>query len=229
MPIPTPPTPTPKTASAPQPTTPSLRTRLRRRPDRGTYEPESIRAVIDAASLCDVAFVADGAPRIIPTFYARLGDELILHGAVANRMLRALAAGAEACVAITCLDGIVLARSAFRHSMNYRSVVIYGSARTIVDPEEKERAFRALIDKLAPGRWSEVRAPSEAELAQTLVLALPIHEASAKSRTGPPGDAPDDLARRCWAGVVPVRTVLGAPIAAPELPGDVALPSYLAT
>jgi nitroimidazol reductase NimA-like FMN-containing flavoprotein (pyridoxamine 5'-phosphate oxidase superfamily) len=164
---------------------------------------------------------------VIPTGYARAGDKLIIHGSQASRMLRALKMGIDVCVTVTLIDALVLARSAFHHSMNYRSVVIFGRVTLIEEREEKLAALFALSEHMIPGRWQEVRAPSEAELQQTTVLSLPIDEASAKIRTGPPLDDEEDYAMDVWAGVLPMRLTMQEPIADPRLPPDIEVPDYV--
>jgi nitroimidazol reductase NimA-like FMN-containing flavoprotein (pyridoxamine 5'-phosphate oxidase superfamily) len=194
------------------------RTTLRRRAGRGSHDRAEIDAILDEALVCHVAFVADGAPVVIPTAFVRVGDHLYLHGAVANRMLGALAAGAEASIAVTLLDGLVLARTAFHHSMNYRSVVLFGRGAVIEAPADKARVLDALLDRLAPGRSRASRPADAAELAATLVIAFPIAEASAKARRGPPlPDEGADAALPYWAGVIPLVTTRGAPIPAPDV------------
>ena len=206
---------------------PSPRTRMRRGAQRADYSPDTVRGILAEASLCHVAFSDGEQAHVIPTAYGLLGDELCIHGSTANRVLRALAQGAEACLEVTLVDGLVLARSAFHHSMNYRSVILYGRARVVDEPAEKLDAMRALIEHLIPGRWDEVRAPSPEEFARTLVLALPIDEASAKLRTGPPAEEEDDYAIPCWAGVLPLGTVAGAPVDDGRLVAGVEVPGYV--
>jgi hypothetical protein len=167
--------------------------------------------VLDEGLVCHLGFVDDGQPYAIPTAYARLSDHLYVHGATASRMLRA-AAGAAVCVTVTLVDGLVLARSAFHHSMNYRSVVVLGTAVEVTDEAERLAAMRGLLDRIAPGRWDEIRPPSRQELRATTVLRLPIDQASAKVRTGPPIDDEPDYALPCWAGVIPLALTAGAPI-----------------
>lgn len=195
------------------------RTRLRRHPERGSHERELIHAILDAAYVCHVGFTDAGGPVVLPMAYARVGERLYLHGAVNNRMLEALCEK-PACVTVTLLDGLVFARSQFAHSMNYRSVVVFGRARPIEAQGPKLEALAALVERMAPGRSREARAPTPSELRATRVLELPIDEASAKVRRGPPVDHTDDHASPCWAGVVPIEERLGAPVPAPEL-GDV--------
>jgi nitroimidazol reductase NimA-like FMN-containing flavoprotein (pyridoxamine 5'-phosphate oxidase superfamily) len=190
----------------------SERTTVRRLAGRAAYDRDTICAIIDEALICHVGFVVDGQPVVIPTIHARLGDTLYVHGSAASRMLRSLRHGVDACVTITILDGLVLARSAFHHSMNYRSVVVLGKGREVVDGAEKLRALEAIVEHVVPGRASVARAPSESELKQTLVIALPLEEASAKIRTGPPVDDAEDYALDVWAGVVPIALTKGEPI-----------------
>ncbi|HEX2832254.1 MAG TPA: pyridoxamine 5'-phosphate oxidase family protein [Thermoanaerobaculia bacterium] len=200
------------------------RTRVRRLPKRGDYELETIHAILDEALLCHVGFVVDGSPVVIPTIHWREGDQLYFHGSAASRMLRTLKVGVEACVTVTLLDGLVLARSAFHHSMNYRSVVVFGTAR-VVEGDEKLRALDALVEHVVKGRSQEVRPPNEVELKQTLVLALPIEEASAKIRTGGPVDDEEDYALPVWAGVLPLKLTPQEPIADRDVTGEV--PGYV--
>jgi nitroimidazol reductase NimA-like FMN-containing flavoprotein (pyridoxamine 5'-phosphate oxidase superfamily) len=188
------------------------RTKLRRLPKRGAHDRPTIDAILDEALIGHLGFVHDGRPAVIPTIQARVGDEVYVHGSSASRALRTLAGGVEACLTVTLIDGLVLARSAFHHSMNYRSVVLYGTARPLTEPEERERALEAFTEKLLPGRWAEVRWPNRKELKATSVLALPIAEGSAKVRTGPPVDDEEDYALDVWAGVIPLRLERGAPI-----------------
>jgi hypothetical protein len=201
------------------------RTRVRRLPTRGDYDSATIHAILDEALVCHVGFVVEGAPVVIPTIHWRQGDHLYFHGSAASRTLRSLREGVEACVTATLLDGLVLARSAFHHSMNYRSVVVFGRAR-VVEGEEKLRALDALVEHVIRGRSKEVRAANEIELKQTLVLALPIAEASAKIRTGGPIDDEEDYALPVWAGVLPLKLVPQEPIAdtgvTAEVPENVA-------
>jgi nitroimidazol reductase NimA-like FMN-containing flavoprotein (pyridoxamine 5'-phosphate oxidase superfamily) len=187
------------------------RTKVRRLPKRASYELDTIRAILDEALLCHVGFVVNGSPAVIPTIHWREGDTLYFHGSAASRMLRSLEQGVEACATVTLLDGLVLARSAFHHSMNYRSVVVYGTA-LVVTGEEKLRALDALVEHVIHGRSAEVRPANDKELRQTLVLALPIDEASAKIRTGGPVDDEEDYALPVWAGVLPMRLTPGEPL-----------------
>ena len=188
------------------------RTRVRRLPKRGAYDMDTIHSILDEALICHVGFVVDGKPVVIPTIHWRQDNELYFHGSVASRMLRNLRDGVDACVTVTLLDGLVLARSAFHHSMNYRSVVVFGKAREVIDREEKLRSLDGLVAHITPDRARDVRPPNESELRQTLVLALPIGEASAKIRTGGPVDDEEDYALPVWAGVVPLTLMKGTPI-----------------
>jgi uncharacterized protein len=201
------------------------RTTVRRQSQRASYERELVDAVIDEALSCHVGFAVEGRPWVIPTIHARVDDVLYLHGAVANHMLRSLTGGLEACVTITLVDGLVLARSAFHHSMNYRSVMIFGRLTTVDDTAEKQSALHALVEHVVPGRMSEARPPSDAELRKTLVLRLPIDEASAKVRTGGPIDDPEDLSLPIWAGQLPLVRAYGSPI--PEADAIARVPAYV--
>jgi uncharacterized protein len=203
------------------------RTTVKRLAKRGNYDRETIVAILDEALICHVAFVVDGSPVVIPTIHTRIDDRLYLHGSAASRMLRSLRNGIEACVCVTLLDGLVMARSAFHHSMNYRSVVIFGTATEVTDRDEKLRVLAALVDHVAKGRSRDARAPNEPELKQTLVLALPITEASAKIRTGPPIDDEEDYALPIWAGVLPLKLEPQKPIADERLAQGTRVPDYL--
>lgn len=191
---------------------PTPRTQVRRLPKRAVYDRERIHAILDEAFLCHVGFVADSMPVVIPTLYARQGETLLLHGSAASRMLRAAASEVDVCVTVTLVDGFVLARSVFHHSMNYRSVMVFGKAQLVTDVAAKMDALRCFTDKMVRNRWGEARIPSEQELKATHVLALPIEEASAKVRTGGPADDDDDYQLPIWAGVIPIKTVLGEPV-----------------
>jgi nitroimidazol reductase NimA-like FMN-containing flavoprotein (pyridoxamine 5'-phosphate oxidase superfamily) len=193
---------------------PSPRTTVRRQRQRGVYDATTIEAVLDEALICHVGAVVDGSPVVLPTVHARRGRTLYLHGAPANALLRA-GDGAEVCVTATLVDGLVLARSAFHHSVNYRSVVLYGTARMVTEPDEKEAALEAFTERLLPGRWAEVRWPTPKELKATSVLTLPIEEGSAKVRSGPPIDDEPDYALDVWAGVVPLSLTRGEPVPDP--------------
>lgn len=202
------------------PYTPTERTQVKRLPKRAVYDRAQVHAILDEGLICHVGFVVDGQPYVIPTGYARAGDQLYIHGSAASRMLRALGQGVPVCVTVTLLDGLVLARSAFHHSMNYRSVVVLGEARVVHDPEEKMTALGHFTNHIVPGRWDEVRLPNEPELKSTTVLALPLDEVSAKVRTGGPVDDEEDYGLPVWAGVIPLRPEVGEP--APDarlLPG----------
>ena len=201
------------------------RTTLKRLPKRGTFDRETIYSILDEALLCHVGFAVNGSPVVIPTIHWRQEDKLYFHGSAASRMLRSLRDGVEACVTVTLLDGLVLARSAFHHSMNYRSVVVFGTAYEVVDREEKLRALDALVEHVMRGRSANVRSPNESELRQTLLLALPIEEASAKIRTGPPLDDDEDYALPVWAGVLPCALTFGAPVTDERSVADV--PEYV--
>jgi len=203
---------------------PTPRTTLRRIPARGHFDRATVNAILDEALICHVGFVADGQPFVIPTIHARVDDHVFVHGSAASRMLKTLQGGVPVCLTVTLLDGLVLARSAFHHSMNYRSVVVLGEARAVTESREKRDALHAIVEHVARGRWTEVREPSAKELAGTLVLRLPIEEASAKVRTGPPVDEDEDYALECWAGVLPLRLTPGAPQPDPRMPAGRPLP-----
>jgi uncharacterized protein len=200
------------------------RVRVRRHPERGRYDRAAIDAVLDSQLVAHVAFVEDGRPFCVPMLQARVGDDLYVHGSTASRALRALTGGAPACVTVTALDGLVLARSAFQHSANYRSAMLLGSFRPITGEVERLTAFEAFTNKLVPGRWDEVRRPSAKELKATTILAMAIDEASAKVRAGPPSDdGTPDAELDAWAGVVPLVTTFGEPQPAPGLTNGIAL------
>lgn len=186
---------------------------MRRLPKRGVYDREAVHAILDEGFICHVGFVHEGAPVVIPTAYGRDGERLYLHGSAASRMLRTLAAGVPVSIAVTLVDGLVLARSAFHHSINYRSVVMFGEARLVSEVEEKREALRVISEHLARGRWGEVRPPNLKELAATLVLGVPLEEVSAKVRTGPPIDDEEDYELPVWAGVLPLSIARGEPLA----------------
>jgi nitroimidazol reductase NimA-like FMN-containing flavoprotein (pyridoxamine 5'-phosphate oxidase superfamily) len=210
------------------PNGPTNRTQVIRLPKRGDYSQETIYSILDAGFLCHVGFVVDGQPIVIPTGYGRSGNTLYVHGSSASRMLRTLAAGVEVCVTVTLVDGLVLARSAFHHSMNYRSVVLFGTAMLVESAEEKTEALRVISEQIVPGRWKDVRWPTEQELKATKVLALPLSEASAKVRTGPPADDEEDYALNVWAGILPLSVHAEQPVSDPRLSSDVtAVPDYL--
>jgi nitroimidazol reductase NimA-like FMN-containing flavoprotein (pyridoxamine 5'-phosphate oxidase superfamily) len=207
---------------------PTDATRVKRRPERAAYDADTINTILDAATIGHVGFIADGRPVVIPMLYGRDGDVLYLHGSVASRLQRTLADGIDVCLTVTIVDGLVLARSAFHHSMNYRSAVVMGRA-TPVAGEEKERALLAISEHVAPGRWDESRRPSPVELRQTAVLRLTIDDASAKSRSGGPIDDEEDVALPVWAGVLPCALAWGEPVPDPQLaPGTPMSPAVMA-
>ena len=204
------------------------RSRVRRLADRGLHDRDVVHAIIDEAYLAHVGFVVDGQPRVLPMTYGRDGDVLYLHGAVGNAMLKA-SAGAEVCVTITLLDGLVLARSAFHHSMNYRSVVLLGEATKVDDEAEKRRAFDVIVDHVLHGRTDTARSSNDAELRSTMVLRLPIEEGSAKVRTGGPVDDEEDMDLPVWAGVIPLRLVAGDPVQDSDQPAGLPAPVVTGT
>jgi nitroimidazol reductase NimA-like FMN-containing flavoprotein (pyridoxamine 5'-phosphate oxidase superfamily) len=203
------------------------RTRVRRLPERAAYDRDTVHAILDEGFICHVGFVVDGQPYVIPTGYARAGDTLYLHGSTGSRL--GLRPGMDVCVTVTLLDGLVLARSAFHHSMNYRSVMALGRTRPITGRDEKEAALRALVEHIVPGRGDEVRGADRRELAATAVLALPLDEVSAKVRTGPPKDDDPDYDLPIWAGVLPLALTPGAPVPDPVLDPSVPTPRHVAT
>ena len=203
------------------------RSQLRRLPKRGSHELKTIHEILDAGFLAHVGFNVNGQPFVIPTLFGRAGETLYLHGSAASRMLRELSTGVPACVTVTLVDGLVLARSAFHHSMNYRSVVAFGTARKIEDPIQKTEALRVVSDHLIAGRWEDVRAPYEQELKATSVLEFAMEEASAKIRSGPPVDDEEDYALPMWAGVLPLTIRSGQPVPDPRLPAGTAIPEYV--
>lgn len=202
------------------------RTTLKRLPARGHYDHEVVHAILDEGFICHVGFVVDGQPIVIPTGYGRIGNKLYIHGSQASRMLRTLKTGVAACVTVTLVDGLVLARSAFHHSINYRSVVIFGNATLVQNAEEKLAALVAFSEHVIRGRWDDVREPTEQELKATTVLVLPLEEVSAKVRTGPPIDDEADYELPVWAGVIPLRVVAGEAIPDPRLPDEIPAPDY---
>jgi nitroimidazol reductase NimA-like FMN-containing flavoprotein (pyridoxamine 5'-phosphate oxidase superfamily) len=207
----------------------SERVRLRRKRERGSHDRAVIDAILDEALVAHLGFVepAGGHPVVVPVLHARSGDVVYLHGSAAGRAMRTLAAGAEVCLTVSLIDGLVLARAAMHHSANYRSVMLLGRAEEVVGEEQKLAASRALVEHIAPGRWSDVRPPSGNELRATAILALPIAEASAKIRTGPPLDDAADHARATWAGVLPLHMVPGAPEPDPLMPAGRPAPEYV--
>ena len=218
-----------ETVTSTETLTPTARTTLKRRPMRGSYERGAMYRILDEGLVCHVGFVAGGTPVVIPTAYGRVGDTLLVHGAAASRMLRALAGGIDVCVTVTLIDGLVLARSAFHHSMNYRSVVIFGRARIVTDDDEKLAGLRAITEHLVPGRWAHVRAPLPQEVKATSVLALALEEASVKTRSGPPLDDEDDYASPVWAGEIPLRITPLAPVPDARLVSPTELPAHVTT
>jgi uncharacterized protein len=206
---------------------PTERTTLKRLPQRGSYDREVVYSILDEGFVCHVGFAVDGQPFVIPTAYGRIGDTLYLHGSAASRALRGLSGGIPVCVTVTLVDGLVLARSAFHHSINYRSVVILGAATMVAAAEQKMTALRAFTEHVIPGRWDDVREPNEQELKGTSVLALPLLEVSAKVRTGPPKDDEEDMAIPVWAGELPLRITAGSPVDDPQLSAGVSPPAYV--
>ena len=203
------------------------RNSVKRHPERGSYDSTSIYPIIDEALICHVGFVQDGQPYVIPTLHARQGDVVLLHGAKGSRLLRHAEAGGDMCITITLLDGIVLARAAFSHSVNYRSAVLFGKGSPILDDDARLQALETFTERLVPGRWRDVRPPSAVELKQTSIVAVVIESASAKVRTGPPKDSQDDLDLPIWAGVLPLQQVCGAPVADPQLSVEAEVPEYI--
>jgi len=206
---------------------PTVRTTLKRHPERGAFEVEQIQSILDEGFVCHVGFTTEHGPAVIPTTYGRVGDTLYLHGSPASRMLRNLKAGLPVCVTVTLIDALVLARSTYHHSMNFRSVVVYGTAVEVKDLEEKAAALASFVEHIVPGRTAEARAATEGELRGTLVLALPLAEASAKLRTGGPIDDEADLGLPVWGGVLPISTTFGAPQPDEHTPAGAAAPDYL--
>lgn len=202
------------------------RSKIKRLPKRANYERETINKILDEAFVCHVGFTIDDKPFVIPTGYARSGDDLLIHGSSASRMLRAMAWEIDVCVTVTLIDGLVLARSAFHHSMNYRSVVIFGKAKIVKDEQEKYEALRLFTEHVVPNRWAEIRPPNELELKATTVLSLPIEEASAKIRTGNPVDDEDDYEMDVWAGVIPLSVNFGKPFDDGKIKEGVEIPDH---
>jgi nitroimidazol reductase NimA-like FMN-containing flavoprotein (pyridoxamine 5'-phosphate oxidase superfamily) len=210
--------------------TPTDRTVPTRSPDRAAYDKDLVHSILDEAYVCHLGFVRDGAPVVLPTLYARVGERLYVHGSTGSRPLRAAGQadpGLPVCLTVTHVDGLVLARSAFHHSINYRSVVVHGVAHDVTDPEEKRQALDALVDHVVPGRSADSRPANKKELAATAVIRLDLDEVSAKLRTGGVNDEPEDLALPHWAGVVPVRRTYGTPLSDPGLTPGTELPGYL--
>ena len=208
--------------------TPTERTQVMRLPKRGKYDAETVYKILDEAFVCHVGFIADGQPYVIPTNFGRVGDKLYLHGSAASRMLRTLSQGIPVCVTVTLVDGLVLARSAFHHSVNYRSVVILGTAKLVDDPTEKMEALRLFTEHIMKGRWDEIRWPNEQEMKGTTVLSLPLEEVSAKVRVGGPVDDEEDYAMPVWAGVLPLGMTKGEPVPDARLKAETPIPDYIA-
>lgn len=203
------------------------RTKVKRLPKRGVYERGAINSILDEGFVCHVGFTVEGQTFVIPTGYARIGDNLLIHGSAASRMMRNLANGIDVCVTVTLIDGLVLARSAFHHSVNYRSVVIFGHAELVENEDEKFRALHAFTDHIVPSRWDEVRLPNSKELKATTVLRLPIEEASAKIRTGNPVDDAEDYELNVWAGVIPLKIKADMPKDDSQLKSGISVPNYV--
>jgi nitroimidazol reductase NimA-like FMN-containing flavoprotein (pyridoxamine 5'-phosphate oxidase superfamily) len=199
---------------------PTTRTKVVRLPKRAVYDKAQVHGILDEGFLCHVGFVMEGQPYVIPTGYVRAGEQIYLHGSAASRMLRNLEQGLDVCVTVTLVDGFVLARSVFHHSMNYRSVVLLGKARLVTDREEKIKALRKFTNHIVPGRWDEARHPNEQELKSTSVLVMPLEEVSAKMRSGPPLDDEEDYALPVWAGVVPLRIRAEEPVPDSRIPAE---------
>jgi nitroimidazol reductase NimA-like FMN-containing flavoprotein (pyridoxamine 5'-phosphate oxidase superfamily) len=207
---------------------PTERTQVRRKPSRGSYDRDLIHSILDEAMICHVGFAVDGQPYVIPTIHARAGERIYLHGSPRNRAFGELAEGTPCCVTASLVDGVVLARSATQHSLNYRSAMILGTGRRITEPDEKTEALRAVVEHVVPGRWDEVRAPSADELETTQVIAVEIEEASAKVRSGPPIDKREDVDPTKWAGVLPLEVRALAPLSAADLAPGTAVPAHVA-
>lgn len=203
------------------------RTTVKRLPKRAEYNLETIHAILDEGFVCHVGFVVDGQPFVIPTGYARVDNHIYIHGSAASRMLRSLSTGIDVCLTVTIVDGIVLARSAFHHSMNYRSVVVFGKAAPVEEPTEKMEALYAFSEHIIPGRWKDVREPNEQEMKATLVLKLPLEEASAKIRTGPPLDDEADYEIPVWSGVLPLKLNPSSAVPDDHTSSDKAIPDYV--
>jgi uncharacterized protein len=209
--------------------TPTPRTQVKRRPMRGAYDKEQVHAILDAGYVCHLGYVIDGQPFVIPTAYVRSGERIYIHGAPASRIMGVAGQDLNICLTVTLVDGFVLARSVFHHSMNYRSVVVLGKASVVTDLEEKRAALQCFTNHISPGRWDEARQPTDSELKATGVLALPLEEVSAKVRTGPPLDDEEDYAIPVWAGVIPVSQVLGEPVPDERLAPGMVVPARYRT
>lgn len=205
----------------------TARTRLRRAGDRAHYDRATVHAILDAGLMCHVAYAVDGRPHITPTAYWREGEHVYWHGSSASSMIRRVRSGLPVCFTVSLLDGVVLARSGFHHSFNYRSVIAYGTAEPLTEPAAKLHALEVFTERIAPGRWDELRAPTTQELKATAVMSMPLEEVVAKVHTGPPVDEPEDMDARVWAGVVPTFRSFGAPEPDPDMPADIAPPGYL--
>jgi uncharacterized protein len=205
----------------------TTRNKVKRLPERGHYDAATIYPIVDAALICHVGFAIDGQPFVIPTLHARQGDTILLHGAKGSRMLRHIQSGGEVCITVTLIDGIVLARSVFHHSINYRSAVLFGTGAVIDDEQARVQALAIFTERLIPGRWQDARQPNAIELKQTTIVAVPIASASAKLRSGPPGDEAEDYDLPVWAGVLPLRQIAGTPLADPQLKSGVEIPDYI--
>ncbi|HEX8547744.1 MAG TPA: pyridoxamine 5'-phosphate oxidase family protein [Cytophagaceae bacterium] len=205
----------------------SKRTTVKRLAKRGVYDRETVYDIFDEALICHVGFIVNGIPMVLPTIHGRVGDNLYLHGSIGSQMLRASLNDIEISISATIVDGIVLARSLFNHSMNYRSAVVIGKAALVKDDEEKVLALKAMSDHVLKQRWEDARLPNEKELAQTMIVKVSISEGSAKIRTGPPGDDAEDMSLDIWAGVIPIQTIKAPPISAPDLRNGIAFPEYL--
>lgn len=203
------------------------RAKVRRIPERGNYSFDTITEILDDTFLCHIGFVVEGQPFVIPTCYGRENDKIYFHGAKASRMLKHMKTGSEICIEVSLLDGVVLARSAFHHSINYRSVIMFGKAVEIIEPDEKIRALKIITNHIVEGRWEDVRSPNEKELNATSVFSFDIEDASAKIREGGPKDEPEDMDLNVWAGILPLKIVSGALIKDPEMKEDIPLPHYL--
>lgn len=203
------------------------RTKLKRLPKRGNFERETVYKILDEGFVCHIGFCFNNQPFVIPTSYGRIGDRLVIHGSAASRMMRELSKEIDVCVNVTLVDGLVLARSAFHHSINYRSVVVFGKAKIIEDEQEKYEALRALTEHIVPDRWSEIRPPTPLELKATTVLSLDLTEASAKARAGAPVDDKEDYEMDVWAGVLPLQIIAGEPVKDDLLKAEILVPEYL--